>query len=583
MNSPRGASAASSRRRAVVVVPVVVVLALLLATAWLAHRALQVRDALTSASAQLPGLQAAVLDGDAATAREALPDLQARTARARTASSDPLWRAAGVLPAVGDDLRAVSAVSAAVDDVAVDVLPRLLGASEALDPAALAGEGGRLQLGPLQAAAPALAEADDAARNARDAVTAVPVEGLLPQLSGPVGRVRDGLDDLVATTGAASRIAALVPPMAGADGRRTYMLLVQNNAELRATGGIPGAWAVVTADDGALELEQVGSAFEPADEPVLPLDPADLALHGDRMGRYLQSTTSTPRFPVAAGLAREMLRRSTGTEVDGVLSVDPVALSYVLAGTGPVALPTGDELSAATAVPLLLSDVYARYEDPAAQDDFFADAAGAVFEGLAAGEGDRRVVLAGLLRAGREGRLLAWSADEREQALLSGAAVGGDLPAEGGPDVGVFLDDGTEGKVGYYLRAAVSVRRACADAGSVEVETVLSSSAPALGLPRYVTGTRVPEGERGTAVTNVMVYGPADGGIATVALDGEDVPFTSVDDRGRPVALVRVAVPPGGSATVTAGVAGLPRTGAPSLRVTPMAQPADVTSTASCA
>jgi len=582
VNSAQDASGRPARRRALVVAPLVVLLALLLATAWLAHRALQVRDSLTAASAQLPELQETVLGGDAEAALGALPALQEQTGTARRATADPLWRLVGALPGVGDDARAVAAVSGAVDDVAVDVLPRLVETAGALDPASLAGADGRLQLAPLAAASPALTAADDVAVRVQDAVAAVPAEGLLPQVAAPLAQVRDGLETLAGTTGAAARVAALVPPMAGADGPRSYLLLVQNNAELRATGGIPGAWAVVTADDGALALEEVGSAFDPADEPVLPLDPADEALHGDRMGRYLQSTTSTPRFPVAAELAREMLRRSTGREVDGVLSVDPVALSYVLEGTGAVALPSGDELTSSNAVPLLLSEVYARYEDPADQDVFFAGAAGAVFGALAEGEGDQRAVLAGLLRAGREGRLLAWSADPDEQARLAGSAVAGDLPDEGGPDVGVFFVDGTEAKMGYYARAALSVRSACDEGGTGEVEVALSSTAPAAGLPRYVTGSLLPPEELGSTVTNVLVYGPAGGGISTVSVDGERVLFTSTTDRGRPVALVRVVVPPGGRSTVLAGVAGLDAGAEPTVRVTPMAHPVDLSTASTC-
>ena len=31
---------------------------------------------------------------------------------------------------------------------------------------------------------------------------------------------------------------------------RTYLVLAQNNAELRATGGIPASWGTLTVDKG---------------------------------------------------------------------------------------------------------------------------------------------------------------------------------------------------------------------------------------------------------------------------------------------------------------------------------------------
>ena len=38
--------------------------------------------------------------------------------------------------------------------------------------------------------------------------------------------------------------------MLGGDGPRNYLLVFQNNAEIRATGGLPGSWAEVHAEDG---------------------------------------------------------------------------------------------------------------------------------------------------------------------------------------------------------------------------------------------------------------------------------------------------------------------------------------------
>ena len=46
--------------------------------------------------------------------------------------------------------------------------------------------------------------------------------------------------------------------MAGADGPRDYLLVFQNNAEIRATGGLPGSWARLHAEDGKLEHRPAG-------------------------------------------------------------------------------------------------------------------------------------------------------------------------------------------------------------------------------------------------------------------------------------------------------------------------------------
>ncbi|WP_217576954.1 DUF4012 domain-containing protein, partial [Streptomyces sp. GbtcB7] len=81
-------------------------------------------------------------------------------------------------------------------------------------------------------------------------------------------------------------------------------------------------------------------------------------IYQDKPGRYLQNVTQVPDFSLSARLAQEFAARE-GREVSSVIAIDPVALSYLLEATGPVRLPTGDELTSTNVVKLLLSDVYA--------------------------------------------------------------------------------------------------------------------------------------------------------------------------------------------------------------------------------
>ncbi len=58
--------------------------------------------------------------------------------------------------------------------------------------------------------------------------------------------------------------------------------------------------------------------------------------------------------------------------------------------------------------------------------------------------------MAGLVKAAGERRLLVWSADPLEQADLAATELAGQLPQTSGtPTIGVFLNDGTGGEVGY--------------------------------------------------------------------------------------------------------------------------------------
>ena len=55
----------------------------------------------------------------------------------------------------------------------------------------------------------------------------------------------------------AAAAARLAPAIFGADGDRNYLLVVQNNAESRATGGFIGSYALITAHDGKLDVGDI--------------------------------------------------------------------------------------------------------------------------------------------------------------------------------------------------------------------------------------------------------------------------------------------------------------------------------------
>ncbi|WP_307424178.1 DUF4012 domain-containing protein [Pseudarthrobacter defluvii] len=128
--------------------------------------------------------------------------------------------------------------------------------------------------------------------------------------------------------------------------------MIQNNAEARASGGIPGALAVLTLEQGKLSLGAQSSAAElGAFSPSLPVDLQQQQIFSTRLGKYMQDVNLTPDFPTAAAVAQSMWEKKTGQHVDGVVSIDPVVLSYILQATGPVPMH-GPDLAAAKAAGL---------------------------------------------------------------------------------------------------------------------------------------------------------------------------------------------------------------------------------------
>ena len=544
------------RRKWFLITAAGLVVVLALGAGWVGVQGWRAKGHLQTAAGLFAQLQAQIRKGDVSAAKGTLAALQIETAAARDETDGAGWAVAGALPGLGDDLRAVRTVSAVLDDLATAGLPALLDVASGLDPKALSPRDGRVDLTSLTTAAPRIAAGLGVIRDARARIGGIRTDGLVDQVGAAVRQLSDGLakaDGLIST---ADRAAKLLPRMLGANGPRNYLVLFQNNAEVRATGGMPGAYIVIHADGGAVTITGQGTAagdLRTFDPPVRKLSVEEEALYTDRPAVFPADVNLSPDFPTAAELIREMYRKRSGIAVDGVVATDPVALSYLLRATGAVPMPEGGPLTADNAVRVLLSEAYARHPDPAEQDAYFAGAARAIFAALIKGQGDATGIVTELARAAGERRLLVWSADPAEETTLAGTVLEGRLPVDGpaSPTVGVFLNDGSGAKLSYYLTHAADLTVGdCDSDGNRELHLKLTvgSTAPTGGLPGYVTGLGL-SGDKHTVRTNVMVFSPTGGGVVGATLNGKEVEFGTGLERDRGVAVLTVDLPPGTSQT----------------------------------
>lgn len=584
----------AQRRRRFVVAGVVVsaiVVLLLGATAWLGSKALSVKSELQAATEIVPQLKAALASNDAAGAEAAVQSMVKHTETARTAASDPVWRFASVLPFLGPNFEAVSEVATTADDVAQLGAVPLVTAFQSLDWKALTPTSSGMDLAPLKAAAPKVQAAARTIRESADRLNSIDADTLLPQVSEPLVDARSQLSSLQGDLNSASDVAALAPDMLGAEGPRRYLLLMQNNAESRATGGIPGALAVLKVDKGALELESQTSATALGSfVPPVAVEDEQRAIYTARLGKFMQDVNLTPDFATSASTARAMWEKSTGEQLDGVLSLDPVALSFILEATGPVEVTDPlvrqigrdlpQQLTGRNVVQTLLSDAYAKIEEPKDQDVYFAGAANEVFTALSSGKTDAKKLLAAVTKGVEERRILLWSNSAEEQSkisryTLSGTIAGNSVsPAQ----FGVYFNDGTGAKMDYWMKRTVQVVKDCTRDGyrEVTVKVTSTNTAPAdaaTSLPQYVTGAGAFGVPAGTVQTNIVAYGPVLSNIDTVVKDGQKIPFAAQRHSQRAVGTSTVRVAPGESTALEFNFGHIVQHAEPNLVVTPTTQP----------
>ncbi|MDF2664165.1 MAG: putative epimerase, PhzC/PhzF [Microbacterium sp.] len=544
----------------------------LFATLWVGVRG---GLAVTHLTAAQRAVQDAASDiDDPPTLAPVLSTVREETSAARELTSDPIWSLAETLPWIGPQLSALAVTSATLDDAVSDGLGPLATAASGLSDEALRPKDGAFDIEVISALEPVAGTASAQLHTATAELSAIDTRSLLGPLRDGVTRARDLVDTAANSADALHRAARLIPTMLGADGPRSYLVLFQNNAEWRSLGGIVGALAQIDTDGGRIELVDQASAadFPPgAEQPVVDLPAEVRDLYDTRPARFIQNVTQIPDFTVGAPIAREMWRRLRGRDVDGVIALDPVTLGYMLTATGPVTLPTGDELTADNAVPLLLQEVYRRYPDPAQQDAFFRAASAAVFAALAEGRADPRELVDALSRAASEDRLLLWNADADDQAVLDDTTLQGTLPTTDATRTtfGVYLDDGTGSKMDFYLHPTVDVAWCGPDSAALSV--TLRNDAPDPGtLSPYVTGEGaygVPVGE---ALTGVYVYLPAGARLEerTSTTEGVAAGFAGGAEQGRQVVKWSVQLAPGQQAHLDLRVS-TPRTTRIDARVTP--------------
>lgn len=554
---------------------VVAVVAIVGYTGWLVYDA---AHHLKAAADDASAIKAAALGNDPAKAKAAIDDFSGHAHSAEEATSSPFWSLLTHVPAFGDDARGVRTASKVADDLSDGPLTELAGAVGDID-AVLPKDGG-VDVASVQGLVKPVADGDAALDKARAQLDAVDPSGYVDSLKTRFRDLQGKVDDAADAMGVADRALKVLPQMLGADGKKNYLVVMQNNAEIRATGGLPGAASLVSADKGKIAMvrEVAGSSFGQAPAPVLPLQPAEQKLFGKNLGEFFLDANLTPDFARSAALWKARWEQTQPEKIDGVISLDTVSLSYLLKALGPVDVG-GVHLTSDNVVDELLSKVYARIPDPKAQDAFFGQVTSAIFQRVLSFSGSRQTLLQALGQAADEHRLLIHDFDSTVQGDLAGTAVAGEVTKDAPttPQVGVYFGDGTLSKMSYYLRYDTHVTATSCVAGVQKLtgKLTLTSTAPAdakTSLPAYVlgTGNALPKSSAGYMLVTIYVYAPEGG--AAGKFDDNDLDFDqfAAELDGRPVIGTWLLLKPGQtrdlSWTMTSGKG---QTGDTSVSVTP--------------
>ena len=229
-------------------------------------------------------------------------------------------------------------LTAAGSEIAGEAIPLLEGAGGEDAPGAAAAPAEAIDT--LVRVRPQLLAARSAVDRTEDLLQGLRERDLGPRVEGWIGR----LDRYLPLLGEGTRGALLLPDLLGASGPRSYLILIQNEDELRPTGGFISAVARVKVAGGRIMDVQVEDSYavddfsQPYPDPPAPLREImmlDLWV--------LRDSNWSPDFPTSAQAAADIHAISRDFEPDGVIAVDQQAIRILVAALGPLEVEGFDE------------------------------------------------------------------------------------------------------------------------------------------------------------------------------------------------------------------------------------------------
>ncbi len=171
---------------------------------------------------------------------------------------------------------------------------------------------------------------------AQQALSQVPVSQL------PIALVKRlvQVQPLLPMLDAGLQLGPVLPTLLGVKGPKTYLILVQNNQELRATGGFISAVGKLTLDKAQLSGLDFTDSYnvfrEDVDHPIAP----------GPMQRYMgiplllvRDANWSPDLPTTAMLVKALYAQDTGVTVDGIITIDLHAVELLITALGPLTAP----------------------------------------------------------------------------------------------------------------------------------------------------------------------------------------------------------------------------------------------------
>lgn len=158
-------------------------------------------------------------------------------------------------------------------------------------------------------------------------------------LNSRISALEEKLTAFIDLADKAQAISQILPNLVGMEKNKSYLVLLQNNMELRPGGGFIGSFAKVSFEGGKLKKIAVNDIY--AIDGALSIHvepPKEIKEDLGQKDWFLRDSNWEPDFPTSARQAEWFYTKETGERVEGVIALDVSAMEKLLTVLGPLDL-----------------------------------------------------------------------------------------------------------------------------------------------------------------------------------------------------------------------------------------------------
>lgn len=171
-------------------------------------------------------------------------------------------------------------------------------------------------------------------------IDTIPKEGVLDQIIEVADLIDNNLKIVQTTLEEVIPLIQIAPQVSGFPNEMTYLFLLQNNTEIRPTGGFIGTYGILkvkNAEIVSFETDNIYNLDTPAKEylNVSPPEPIQKYLKATQW--FLRDSNWSPDFEESAILAEDFYYKEGGQEdLDGIIAITPTLIESLLEITGEI-------------------------------------------------------------------------------------------------------------------------------------------------------------------------------------------------------------------------------------------------------